>query len=89
MSSTQYNTRQAATPCRSDGDLYQALVGSNEQALTGYHATCSQSLMSLTACEEYKPLAVCLNFSSQRYPKLPRETAATQQQWPAGQLLIL
>ena len=53
-------TRQAATPCRSAGNLYQALAGSNEQALTDHRATCSQSLMSLTACEEYKPLG--LNF---------------------------
>ena len=49
------STRQAATPCRSADDLYQALVSSNEQALT--------------ACEEYKPLGVFLNFSMSALPK--------------------
>ena len=42
---------------------YQALAGSNEQAPTGHHATCSQLLMSLTACEEYRTPGVSLNFS--------------------------
>ena len=39
------STRQAATPCRSAGDLYQALAGSDEQVLTGNRATCSQALI--------------------------------------------
>ena len=56
------STRQAATPCRSAGDLYQALAGSNEQALTGHRAACSQSLI-FTACKEYRPPGVSLNFS--------------------------
>ena len=84
------STRQVAVPCRSAGDLYQALADSNKQALTDHHATYSQSLMSLTACKKYKPLGVALtSLMSALYPKLPRETAATEQQRPASQLPIL
>ena len=45
---------------RSAGDLYQELVSSNEQAFTDHGASCSQLLMLLTACEEYKQLGVSL-----------------------------
>ena len=64
-------------------------VATSKHALTSHRVACSQSLMSLTACEEYKPLGISLNFSCQRYPKLARETAATEQQRPASQLQIL
>ena len=73
------STRQAATPCRSAGDLYQALAGSNKHTLTNHRATCSQPV----ACEEYKAFA--LTSLCQRYSKLPRETLATKQHWPASQ----
>ena len=76
---TQYkgqigSTRQAATPYRSAGGLYQALAGAST-----YRSPCrlNQSLMSLTACEEYKPLGVCLKFSyvsaTQNYPEKQRQ----------------
>ena len=42
--------------------------------------------MSLTACEEYKPLGAYL---CQQYPKLVRETVATEKQRPASQLPII
>ena len=59
------------------------------RAITGQCATCTQSLMSLTACEEYKPLGTCLNFSMSALPKTSQRTAATKQQWPESQHPIL
>ena len=72
------STRQVAVPCRSAGDLYQTLADSNKQALTDHHATYSQSLMSLTACEKYKPLGVALTslmsaLYTQNYPEKQRQ----------------
>ena len=75
---------KVATPCRSAGDLYQALVGSNGLALTGHCAACSlQLLMSFTFCEEYKPPGVFLNFSMSALPKTTqRETGQVKRTAP-------
>ena len=83
--------RQATTPCRSAGDLYQALMGSNEQALTDHRATCTQLLMSLTACEDYKPLGICLNFSMSALPKTSKRNSGNRTAtacWSASNITV-
>ena len=56
----------------------QELAGSNEQALLSPCRWYSHSLMSLTACEEYKPLGVCLNFSMSAIPKTSQKNSGNR-----------